>query len=151
MATWLKKNTVLLLTVIIPTFVAVSNWQDAFSEGGCDPTGAVCVTVTATPTLTFNPGEPGAGTKTCPPGGTRYVPGAGTPREQAVPGTCTHAYDQRTTGGLPDWPGVVTVSWEITWEADDGSDGGAFPLIEFAADLPRGVGEIPGVVVNRPD
>ena len=137
--------------VTIPTFVAVSNWQDAFTEGGCDATNTICVTLTFTPTLTFDPGEEGAETITCPPGGTLFDPDGGTPREQATPGTCTHAYEHRTTGGLPDWPGVVTVSWEVTWEEDPaGGDSGVFPLIELPADLPRGVGESQSVVVNGP-
>jgi len=107
----------------VPSFVSVANWQDGFDQSGCDDvTGTVCVTITATPALTFDPGD-GADPIPCPPGGTVYDPAAGSPREQAE-GACAHAYPRRT--GVADrpaaWRAEVTVTWTVSWEGAGQSD-----------------------------
>ena len=43
-----------------PSFVSVTNWTGVVTDRECDPTGLLCVTVTATPSLRFSPGEPDA-------------------------------------------------------------------------------------------
>lgn len=113
----------------VPSFVHVENWQPAFSESGCDDqTGTVCVTVNATPALTFDPGD-GSGAIPCPDGGTAYDPEGGTPREQAVEGACFHTYPRRTgVEGRPDaWEATVTVTWTVTW-AGAGQSGTLAPI-----------------------
>lgn len=129
----------------LPAFVAVSNWQGVQQAGGCDPTGTVCVDMTATPTLTFDPGEAGAAVVTCADGGTRFDPNGPPPREQAqVPGACAHVFEQRTgSDGRPDaWPGVVMISWDVRWAQRGGGESGVFPVIELSTDLPREVDEV---------
>lgn len=133
----------------VPTFVAVTNWQGVQTAGGCDPTGTVCVDLVATPVLTFDPAEPGAGTITCAGGGTRYNPNGAEPREQAAAaGACAHRYEHRT--GVEDrpgaWPGQVTVTWAVHWAARGGGPEGDFPAIDLSADLPREVEEVQSVV-----
>ena len=129
----------------VPTFVSVSNWQGAFSRSGCDEqTGTVCVTLNATPALTFDPGD-GTGEIACPDGGTAYDPAGGTPREQAGEGTCTHAYEQRTgVEGRPDaWEATVTVTWTITWSGAGQS--GTLEPISLDGGFTREVEEVQSV------
>ena len=47
----------------VPVFVTVVNWTGVVTQTEC--AGGLCVTVTATPQLTFRPGEPGAPTVQC--------------------------------------------------------------------------------------
>lgn len=134
--------------VSVPTFVAVANWSGTVFDEECDPTGVLCVSVTATPALSFAPGEPGAGTVVCGGAGTRFVVGAGSPAQQAAqPGSCAYAYQLRTgTGDRPGaWPGVVTVTWELTWESTGGASG-SLPDIAMSADASRPVHEVQAVV-----
>ena len=75
----------------VPVFVAVVNWTGAVTETEC--AGGLCVTVTATPQLTFRPGEPGAQTVQCAGSGTRFTPSAGTPEAQAsAPGAVSYTH-----------------------------------------------------------
>jgi hypothetical protein len=137
-------------TVHVPTFVAVSNWQGQQTAGGCDPTGTVCVNLTATPKLTFAPGETGSRTVRCEDGGTRYDPAGAPPAERAAaPGACAWNYQYRTgAGGRPaEWPGQVTVTWAVHWQ-QPGGQGGDFPDIALSTDMPRAVQEIQGVVTG---
>jgi hypothetical protein len=134
-----------------PTFVEVTNWPEVPpSERGCDPTGLVCVTLTATPSLTFDPAEePDVDTIPCEPGGTRFDPNqSGTPLEQAeATGACAHVYEHRTgVEARPDaWPGVVSITWELGWVADSGESDTLDPVVA-STDLPRAVDEVQGVV-----
>lgn len=99
-------------TVHVPSFVAVSNWQGPLSESMCVLGG--CVSISADPTLQFDPGEPGSPVITCSPPGTlfdRRLSGP-EPRDQAAPeGACAYAYRRLTTGDdgpdTPDQPPAV--------------------------------------------
>jgi hypothetical protein len=137
----------------IPTFVSVSNWQDTIEAQRCDPTGAVCVAITAEPTLTWNPGEPDAPTIPCEAGGTPYDPDGPSPHEQAARrGACAYVYGQRTgVNGHPDaWDGVVTVLWTARWETTIGAarDSGSFGALSLSTGVPRSVVEVTSVVVD---
>jgi hypothetical protein len=132
----------------VPTFVEVTNWQGPITLGPECVLG-VCVEMDATPTLTFEPGEPGAEAIECDPPGTRYDPDGAEPDEQAaVDGACAHTYTRRTgVAGRPArWPGEVTVTWEITWAG--AGQTGEFDPIAMTADVPRTVREAPTVVVD---
>jgi hypothetical protein len=134
----------------VPTFVAVSNWQGEVVEEACD-TG-VCVSLTATPELRFDPGEPGSDAIVCDPPGTIFDPAGAEPDEQAaVDGACTHTYQRRTgVAGRPSaWPGEVSIVWTALWvqTAGGGSETGEFELV-LSTDLPRSVREAPTVVVD---
>jgi len=135
----------------VPTFVAVSNWQGEQVVNGCDDTGTVCVTITATPVLTFAPGEPGAATVACEGGGTRFDAAGPPPEVQAeADGACAHAYDRRTgAAGRPDaWPASATITWDVAWRADDGSDGGTFTDISATTAFAREVDELNTVITD---
>jgi hypothetical protein len=131
-----------------PTFLAIDNWTSAVTDREC--AFLLCVTVTATPTLTWGPGEPGAPTLTCAGGGTRFNPEGASPQEQAAaPNACAHAYQARTgAGGRPDqWPGVATVTWDLAWTSTTGA-GGALPPVVRSTDVPRAVDEVQAIVVR---
>ena len=127
-----------------PVFVEVTNWQPQITDSEC--VLGVCVTMTATPALTFDPGD-GSGPLVCDPPGSRYVPGGASLADQAV-GACAHTYLQRTgVAGRPDaWPGSVTVSWDVNW-AGGGTTGVFGPLV-FSAPFARSVEEVSAVVVD---
>lgn len=130
----------------VPTFVAVSNWQGEISRSRC--VQGVCVSLTATPTLRFDPGEPGADAIECDPPGTYFDPDGPSPDEQAsVPGACAHAYQRRTgVGDRPDaWPGEVSVAWDVQWQETGGGTSGAFDLT-LSTEVPRVVQEVNTVV-----
>ncbi|HEY8543825.1 MAG TPA: hypothetical protein VIL36_02215 [Acidimicrobiales bacterium] len=114
----------------VPTFVSVTNWQGEFTASDCDAaTGTVCVSLTATPALTFDPGD-GTGEIACEPGGTAYDPAGGTPQEQAArDGACAHAYTRRTgVAGRPEaWEATVSVTWSVSW-AGAGQSGTLDPI-----------------------
>jgi hypothetical protein len=135
----------------IPTFVSVANWQDGFTEPGCDDSGTVCVTLTATPALTFAPGD-GTGEIACEDGGTVYDPAAGTPREEAAAaGACAHAYPRRTgVDGRPDaYEATVTVTWSVTWQQTPAGEEGVLDPIPLSDDFPRVVQEVVSVGRDR--
>ncbi|HMG43811.1 MAG TPA: hypothetical protein VK611_20935 [Acidimicrobiales bacterium] len=133
----------------VPTFVSVSNWQEGFTRESCDPTGAICVTLTAAPALTFDPGDGGAAVA-CEPGGTRFDPEGPSPREQAdAEGACAHVYGLRTgVAGRPTaWEGEVTVTWSVSWaQTAGGGQTGVLADIPLAAALPREVEEVQSVI-----
>lgn len=132
--------------VRIPVFVAVSNWTGVVAESEC--AGGLCVTVTATPSLVFRPGEPGAGSVTCAGSGSRYSPEAGSVEAQASePGACTYTYGLRTgIEARPGaWPGEVSVTWSIRWSATTGASG-SLPSVTRSSALPRAVSEVQAVV-----
>jgi hypothetical protein len=131
----------------VPTFVEVTNWQGPIERSNC--LLGVCVELTAAPTLTFTPGEPGAETIECDPPGTRYDPNGSEPDEQAAAdGACAHIYERRTgVAGRPAaWPGEVTITWEITWAG--AGDEGEFDPIAMTTEVPRAVQEAPTVVTD---
>ena len=134
--------------VSFPTFVSVSNWSGVVEDEECDPTGALCVSVTATPSLTFSPGEPGAPTIACSGSGTSFAEGVTSPVALAAqPGACAYAYRMRTGAESRPaaWPGVVTVSWELVWSSTSGADG-PLPEVVKSAGVPRAVNEVQTVI-----
>lgn len=131
-----------------PTFVAVSNWTGTVTDEECDPTGQLCVSVLATPSLTFSPGEPGAPTIACAGSGTRFVDNGASPAAQAAtPGACAYAYQSRTGAGdrPAAWSGAVTVTWDLVWSSTAG-DGGPLPDVVRSAGLARPVNEVQTVI-----
>jgi hypothetical protein len=102
--------------------------------------------MTATPTLSFDPGD-GSASIACDPPGSRYVPGGAPLDDQAV-GACAHTYRQRTgVEGRPrEWPGSVSVTWAVNWTAP-GATGQFEPLV-FTAPFGRSVDEVSAVVVD---
>jgi hypothetical protein len=155
-----NRNADVCANVNLATFVAVTNWQGEIREEACDPTDTICVAITATPSLTWNPGEElGDGRRSrtipCEDGGTEALPESqgGTAEEQAERrGACAHIYRHRTTvDGRPStWDGVVTVTWEATWETISGpvTDSGDFPDISESTDLTVSVPEISTAVYD---
>jgi len=130
----------------VPVFVTVVNWTGVVTQTEC--AGGLCVTVTATPQLTFRPGEPGAPTVQCAGSGTRFAPDAGTPEAQASsPGACTWTYTTRTgANGRPSaWPGQASVSWTISWTATTGASG-SLAAVTRSTDVPRPVAEVQTVI-----
>ncbi|MGE5210293.1 MAG: hypothetical protein ACM3MM_03465, partial [Acidobacteriota bacterium] len=130
----------------VPVFVTVVNWTGVVTQTEC--AGGLCVTVTATPQLTFRPGEPGAPTVQCSGAGTRFTPSAGTPEAQASsPGACTWIYTTRTgANGRPSaWPGQASVSWSISWTATTGASG-SLAAVTRSTDVPRPVAEVQTVI-----
>jgi hypothetical protein len=129
-----------------PVFVQVTNWVNGFVVGPNCIQG-VCVTLTAVPTLTFDPGEPGSEPIVCEPPGTRFDPNGPDPEVQAAaPGACAHAYRARTgSDERPEaWPGQVTVTWDVSWTA--GGASGEFDPQALSTALPREVDEVQTVV-----
>jgi hypothetical protein len=134
--------------ISFPTFIQISNWTGTITDQECDPTGLLCVTVTATPSLSFAPGEPGAPTIACADGGTRFVEGGATSSVQAAqPGACAYAYQLRTGTGSrpPAWPGAATVTWDLEWGSTSGASG-SLPDIVRTADVARQVNEVQTVI-----
>lgn len=130
----------------VPVFVTVVNWTGVVTQTEC--AGGLCVTVTATPQLTFRPGEPGAATVQCAGSGTRFAPDAGTPEAQASsPGACAWTYTTRTgANGRPSaWPGQASVSWSISWTATTGASG-SLAAVTRSTDVPRPVAEVQTVI-----
>jgi hypothetical protein len=136
--------------VKVPVFVEVANWQPPIVDTECDPVSGLCVTMTATPALSWQPGEPGAPVLQCEAPGSRFDPAGPTVEVQAArPGACAWTYLQRTaTEGRPEaWSGEVTVDWSVAWSATDGTDG-VFPGLSFTAGAPRVVDEVQTVVAD---
>jgi hypothetical protein len=132
--------------ITLPVFIQVTNWVDGF-EVGPNCVQGVCVTLTAEPTLTFDPGEPGSEPIVCDPPGTRFDPNGADPAVQAeAPGACAYAYQART--GADDrpeeWQGVVTVTWNVAWTAGEAGD--EFPPYPLSTAVPREVDEVQTVV-----
>jgi len=132
--------------VNMPTFVEVTNWQGEIVEADCDDaTGTVCIELTATPSLTYAPGEPSAPTVDCEDGGTAYVPGGNpTSQEQAAPAdACAHAY-AHATAAQEMYEAVVSVHWEVTWEGE--GQAGEIDVDPLSAAIDRPVDEVSTVV-----
>lgn len=130
-----------------PVFVEVTNWQDEIVDSEC--VLGLCVTLTATPRLTFDPGD-GSPAIACAPPGSRYDPEGPSLAEQAE-GACAHVYRLRTgiDGRPAAWPGAVTVTWNVSWTANDPLlPGGSFDPLTFSTGLPRQVEEVSTVVVD---
>ena len=133
--------------VSVPVFVAVTNWSGRLTDSGC--AGAVCVTVTATPTLQFAPGEPSASSVACAGAGSRFDPSKDPKLQAAAAGACAYSYRQRTgVSGRPTaWLGVVSVSWVISWRANTGETG-TLPSVTRSTSLPRSVQEVQTVIIG---
>jgi hypothetical protein len=134
--------------ITYPTFVSVSNWTGTVTDEECDPTGQLCVSVLATPSLTFSPGEPSAPTIACAGSGTSFVEdGSSSTAQAAAPGACAYAYQSRTgAGDRPTaWPGSVTVTWDLVWSSTAG-DGGPLPDVVKSAGVARQVNEVQTVI-----
>lgn len=132
----------------VPVFVAVTNWTGVVSESEC--AGGLCVSVTATPGLRFDPGEPDAGSVACEGSGSRYTPEGGSLEAQASsPGACAYAYRLRTSAsGRPRvWSGQVSVTWTLAWTATSGASG-SLPSVTRSTAVPRAVSEVQTVVVG---
>lgn len=135
----------------VPVFVTVVNWDDELVE--TRELGGDTVTVTATPQLLLDSGEPGSAEKTCPGPGQSYDPdGDDLWSQAAAPDACTHAYSARTgvDGRSDEWQTSVTVRWSITWSATSG-EGGTFPDAVRSEAVPRGVDEVQAVVTAEGD
>jgi len=134
--------------VEVPVFVEVTNWTGVITDSEC--AGGLCVTVTATPELTFTPAETGSSTVTCAGKGTRYDPyGAPIEEQASTEGACAYAYRLRTgvEGRPTEWPGSVSVRWTISWTASTGVSG-TLPAVTRTTSLPRAVREVQTVVVR---
>lgn len=134
--------------VEVPVFVEVTNWTGVVTDSEC--AGGLCVTVTATPALTFFPGETGSSPIACAGSGTRYDSGGGSAESQAsADGACAYAYRYRTAvdGRPAAWPGSVSVTWTIAWTASTGASG-SLPAVTRSTQLPRQVREVQTVVVR---
>jgi hypothetical protein len=131
----------------LPVFVSVANWSGVISESGCG--GGICVTVTATPLLTFDPGEPGSTQKTCTASGTKFNRSIPPVEQAATKGACAYAYKMRTGAeGRPnEWPATATVSWSIAWTSTVGQTG-VVPVVVRAVPIPRSVQEVQTVIVG---
>lgn len=132
----------------VPSFVAVANWTGTVSDQEC--AGGLCVTVTATPRLVFDPGEAGAAAVSCDGAGSVYAPGAGPPEVQAAAsGACAFAYRLRTgvEGRPAEWPGDVSVTWTIGWTASSGASG-SLTSVTRSTGLPRAVSEVQTVIAG---
>ena len=133
--------------IYVPTFVAVANWQGVITEPGCQQ--GVCVTLTATPALTFQPREPDAAAVACAGAGSVYDPALDPDVQASQPGACAHTFTHRTRGDGATWGGVVSIAWDVTWVEPDGTPGVlGQPAVTLTADLPRQVDEVHGVVVD---
>ena len=134
--------------VDVPVFVEVTNWTGERSESEC--AGGVCVTVTASPQLTFAPAETGSPRITCAGSGTRYDPNGPSAEVQASEeGACSYTYRLRT--GVErrpeEWPGSVSVTWTVSWSASTGASG-SLPAVTRTTALPRDVEEVQAVVAG---
>jgi hypothetical protein len=105
------------------------------------------VTVTATPQLTFDPGEQGSSPVPCQGAGSRYDPDSDLDPYEQAKGACAYAYTKRTgTAGRPNaWPGQAIVTWTLNWTSTSGR-GGPLPSVTLTADVPKSVVEIQALV-----
>lgn len=134
----------------VPTFFAVSNWLPQQVDHYTN--GPWWITVTATPSLSVDPGEPGAPTVQCEDGGTRFDPNGASPDQQAArPGACAHSYTRRTgVAGRPDaWSARVMVSWDVEWVANFSLPGDLVTFEVMTTTVEREVDEINSVVNRR--
>ena len=131
----------------VPVFVQVANWTGVVTAS--ETAAGLTVTVTATPQLTFTPGEPGSSPRTCAGPGVPYDPnGDDIDTQASSPDACTYPYQLRTgaAAGRPDaWPATVSVTWVISWTASDGETG-TLSAVTLTTATPRGVREVQTVV-----
>jgi hypothetical protein len=127
-----------------PVFVEVTNWQPEIVDRDC--VLGVCVSMTASPSLVFDPGD-GSEAVSCVPPGSRYDPAL--PLVEQAQGACAHVYRLRTgaEGRPSEWLGLVTVTWNVSWTSNVGVSGTYGPL-SFSTGLPRAVEEVSTVVVE---
>lgn len=134
-----------------PTFVSVTNWSGVVTDRECDPTGLLCVTVTATPSMVWSPGEPDAAVLSCAGPGVRFDPaGAEAEVQASAPEACAYAYERRTgVEGRPrEWPGEVAVRWGLVWSSTGAGGGGVLDPVVKSTSVPRAVSEVQAVVVS---
>jgi hypothetical protein len=133
--------------VTVPMFISVANWSGVIAESGCG--GGICVTVTATPVLTFDPGEPGSKAQACTASGTKFNRALPPVPQASAPGACTHTYKLRTGAeGRPnEWPATATVRWSIAFTSTVGQSG-VLPAVVRSVAIPRSVQEVQTVVVG---
>lgn len=130
-----------------PVFVEVTNWQPEINPSRCY--GGTCISMTATPTLAYDPGD-GSGPITCTPPGSRYDP-AGPSLDQQAEGACAHTYTRRTgVDSRPTaWPAQVTITWNVSWTSNDPAQpGDTFAPVVLSTPVPRPVHEVQAVVVD---
>jgi hypothetical protein len=136
-----------------PTFLAVGNWTaipPERPETRCDDVrGIVCVSLTAVPRLTFDPGD-GSDPIECAGSGTVFDPNRDPDAQADAPGACAHRYTRRTgAAGRPDaWTATATVTWEVTWTSENPPGSGTFPDLSLSTTLDRPVDELQGIVVD---
>ena len=133
-----------------PTFLAVSNWTEIDGRRECDDVvGIVCVTLSARPRLTFDPGD-GSDPIACAGSGTVFDPGRDPDAQADAPGACAHRYARRTgAAGRPDaWTATATVTWEISWTSENPDASGTFPDLSLSTTIDRPVDELQGIVVD---
>jgi hypothetical protein len=142
-------------TVNVATFVEVTNWQgrqvDTYRQPDPWRNTTYVVTITSTPRLSFDPGEPGAPIIGCEDGGTRYDPDGPSVEEQAArPGACAYAYEMRTgVPGRPDaWPAEVIIDWTVEWTANFDLPAGLPDSATLVESVPREVAEVSSIVVD---
>lgn len=132
----------------VPVFVEVTNWVPTYTDSACDR--GLCVTVTATPHLTFDPGEEGSSPVTCRGPGDRYDPRRDL--DDQTEGACAYSYRKRT--GIPgrpkEWPGAAIVTWTLTWTAGTAGNiaSGVLPDIVLSAPVPKAVVEVQALLTD---
>src|SRR5690606_25930495 len=135
-----------------PTFLAVGNWTviDPAEHTRCDDVRNVtCVSLSARPRLTFDPGD-GSDPIACAGSGTVFDPGRDPDAQADAPGACAHRYARRTgAAGRPDaWTATATVTWEISWTSENPDASGTFPDLSPSTTIDRPVDELQGIVVD---
>lgn len=127
--------------VHIPTwFWLEAGYWDPLVGSATDPTGAMTVTVTATPLhADWDPGD-GSPSVRCFDAGVEWSRGMA---EEAT--DCRHTYMTSSAGQAGDsYVLGVAVEWEYTW-AINGVDQGPFATTTLASQVTYGVGEIQAV------
>ena len=80
-----------------PSFVSVTNWTGVVTDRECDPTGLLCVTVTATPSMRFVAGRAGrAGRRSAPVRGAVRSRRAIRSSRRPLAEACAYPYRLRT-------------------------------------------------------
>ncbi len=135
-----------------PTFLAVSNWSDVdpAEHTRCDDVRNItCVSLSAQPRLSFDPGD-GSDPIACAGAGTVFDPTRDPDAQADAPGACAHRYSRRTgVAGRPDaWTATATVTWEVTWSSQNPDASGSFDDLSLSTTIDRRVDELQGLVVD---
>ena len=132
-----------------PTFLAVGNWTIVDEEACDEVVGRVCVTLSARPRLSFDPGD-GSDPIACAGAGTVFDPTRDPDAQADAPGACAHRYSRRTgVAGRPDaWTATATVTWEVTWSSQNPDASGSFDDLSLSTTIDRRVDELQGLVVD---